>query len=214
MSIQSVSGNNSVNKSDFTIQSPVDPLCQKVIDAAHSSWFRRASTFSTVKKELSVITPEQLKIVITKVAEEKDGKEILEKLSQILPLSRIEAAIEANAMDSVKEMAKDAVDYLEKVQTRSPTLSGYIASFIDKAINVLESFLNAFGISEFFKPTENKSDAKVKAQWIMMLLQFAILLSTLAMPIFGVGVAGIVVASTMLGIWTMSLIYPYFKECP
>jgi len=209
MGLQSVSNNLSTS-----LLLSDDMLSKKVIDSAHCSWLQRHSAFLSLKRDLAAVSPEQLKIVIENVAQEPDGKEILDRLAQIIPLEKLQEAIQTNAVDSIKDMAREGLDYLEKIKTRTPTMSAHLSSFLDTACNVLESFLNAFGIAEFFKSAESKSDAKVKAQWMMMLLQFSVLLSTLSLPVFGPGIAGLVVASTMLTIWTLSLIYPHIRRMP
>lgn len=214
MSVLSVS--NYSYRSDPILKSPsLDLLSQKTIQAAHSNWFSRSAAFSSLEREFTAITPEQLKIVLQRMAEERDGKEILEGLAQILPREKMEEALQMKGVDSAKDMANEAVDYLEKIRERPyRTLSARLSSSIDTAQSILESFLNAFGIAEFFKPPESKSDAKIKAQTMMMLLQFSILLSTLALPVFGPGTAGIVVGSIFLSIWTLSLLYPYIRSAP
>jgi ATP-dependent Clp protease ATP-binding subunit ClpA len=184
---------------------------QKVIDVARGGFWKN---FSSVKGEVDGLSAEELKNLLAELSKEKDSKKILDGLSQILSLEKVEEAVEGKGADAIQEMAKEAASYLNKIKKRTPSFSAKMHAFIDTAQNVLESFLNAFGINEFFKPAESKSDAKVKAQTMMMLLQFALLLSTLALPILGPGTAGAAVGLTILSIWTLSLIYPYFRRMP
>ena len=184
---------------------PLPPICQKIIAAARSSWtsgwFNREPTLSSLKSQIVAIEPRQLKIVLEKISEEADGKEIFEKLSHILPRQ--------GEAEAAKDMVKEALDYLDKTNCSNASFNARLFCYINTCQCILESFLGAFGIAEFFAPIETKSDAKVKAQTMMMLLQFSVFLTTMAVPLFGASTSGVIVGCVFLTIWILSLVYPY-----
>lgn len=189
----------------------LESLLKKVLLATRSSNIQQIFSLPELKKDVALLNSEQLLTLLQSIAHEKDGKEILERLADILSPEQIEKALQKE--DGIEDLKKEASRYLKQAKSFSPSLSTRLLNCIDSTLLILESFLNSFGIAEFFKPLESKSDAKVRAQTIMMLLQFSVLLATIVLPIFGPQ-TGFIIAGIMFSIWTLSLVYPHIRKMP
>jgi len=154
------------------------------------------------------------------VAHFLDDEAALDRLGEIFSqealdeLIRLDFPSHQGAVEMAREMIGEAKIYLEKTSPAPVSLQAKIGDMASSVLHCLETIINAFGISEFSKPAENKSEAKLKAQMIMTLLQFFMLLSTVALPILGANAAGMAVGCSLLAICLLSTVYPYIRPMP
>lgn len=140
---------------------------------------------------------------------------ILNRLANLIPLTKIQEAT-ASDMDDILAGAKDLFEeaklYLEmKEGSTSPTFKARLSSILDAIISVIESVINAFGISDFFKPAESDLHADFKSQKIMMLLSIFSMITTMVLPILGAATGGLIIGGLLLGIAALSILWPLIK---
>lgn len=180
-----------------------------------------------LEKDLQKITAEELNRVLSTLFEEetasydqKTTKEAFRQLSSLIPLEKLQAAIRTSypshkdALTTVQAMLHEALYFLEKTETPSPSLKERIKSILHTLLNTLETMLAVFGIDGFLKPHENDNDAEGKFQRILSLANFFSILSTALIPIVGVAIGGAMIGATLLLVGAISLAYPHFKPSP
>lgn len=196
-------------------QRDITNLSQKILRASHAKWFWKSDSCSSLKNELSAISPEQLKKVLETISKEKEGLEALEGLAQILSSKQVEECIGLPSCTVVKNVIKEAKLYLEATNGKNTaSISAKLSSFLDSIFSVLETIIDTFGIAEFFRTGEVKVDPRSKGQFVMMLLQFFTLMSVIVMPFLGADKASLIVGSILLFISLLSLIYPSIRRAP
>ncbi len=188
-----------------------ETLAEKVLLAVH------ATKPLSLQREIEALTPQQLKDLLDEIVLDLQPKE-LDRLAAMIPLETLEAAVRAqypehvNALQTAKEMLQEAKYYLATTECKaSPTLKAHLASILNALISILESFLTAFGIANFFKAPENAMDAEFKSQKIMMLLSLFAMLSGILLPLLGPTFGASVIGGVLLSLSALSLIYPFFK---
>lgn len=191
-----------------------------LLKAIRPSWFPWHN-YRAVQREITAISPEELKNAIDSALLEENGMEAIDKLAELIPLEKLQEAVQTaycapiDALEKAQSMLSQAKHYFSQTeQCCSPTLRTRISSLIDALLSVLESIIGAFGIAEFFKPAENGIEADFKSGKIMQLLGFFSMLSTMLVPLLGAENIGLIIASVLLTIAALSLIYPYVKRRP
>lgn len=158
-----------------------------------------------------------LKSLFTEMIEEElvqNPEKIMDRLAQIIPLETLQDAIEGDvedALEEAKEMFEEARIYLEATQTASPTLKSRLKSILSAIINVIESIITAFGLGDFFKPSESEFQGSMKAQKFFMLITLFGTLTGWVLPLLGAATGGAVIAGVLLVIIALSIIWPYIK---
>ena len=146
------------------------------------------------------------------------GPANMDRLAELLSLETLEAAVREqypehiSSLETARAMLQEAKYYLETTECKaSSSWKACLGSILDLLCSVLESFLRAFGIAEFFKPPENALDGEFKSQKIMMLLSLFTMMSGIMIPLLGAELAAMIIGGTLLGIAALSLIYPLIK---
>ncbi len=175
-------------------------------------------------KEKDSLNPEQLKHIldkaIWKIDPDEDPVRMLGRLAESIPLEKLEQAIgsadgkQIDALETAKCLFHEAKVYLEATEVATPSIRARLNSILDALVSILESFLNAFGISEFFKPAESEIHADFKGQKIMMLMSLFTMLTGILVPVIGPALGGMILGGTLLSIAALSLIYPYIRPTP
>ena len=172
--------------------------------------------------EIDSLTPERTKRgvddLISSIRSEKDPLLRLDRFAEFLPLEKLEEAARlefegfSSSLETAKSLLKEAEAYLKTVERAVPfRLQTKISSLLDTLISVLESFLTAFGLAEFFKPPENDMHADIKAQKVMLLMSLFTMVTAVLLPIAGAAISGMIVGGAILAIAALSLIYPVFR---
>lgn len=176
-------------------------------------------------KDFAVITPDELNQVVESFVKElgmqahkQDPVKVLNELAELIPLESLQNAVKIkhssskDALQEAKTLLQEAKYYLEHTENKaSMSFRAILSSILDKIIRIIESFLSAFGIAEFFKQPENEFLADMKFQKIMMLINMFTLVTTLIIPLIGAELAALIVGGTLLFIAALSIIYPYFR---
>jgi ATPase family associated with various cellular activities (AAA) len=177
---------------------------------------------SALVNKLKVVDPVDLTKVLKcfcmdMVKEDRmiDPVKFLKRLTAIIPLSKMQEAVKGNCGDVLKEakgMFEEAKLYLQmRHGNTSPSIRVRISSILDGIISVIESIINAFGISDFLKPAESDIHADFKSQKIMMLLSIFSMITTTILPILGAATGGLIIGGTLLVIAALSAIWPFIK---
>jgi len=147
-----------------------------------------------------------------------DHPDKMDRLASLLSLEVLEGAVRIqypehiSALKTATAMLKEAKYYLKTTECKtSSSLKAYLESILDLICNILESFVRAFGIADFFKPPENSFDGDMKGQKIMMLFSLFTMISTVLIPILGAELAAWIIGGTLLGLSALSLIFPLIK---
>ncbi len=146
------------------------------------------------------------------------GPEKMDQLAELLSLETLEAAVReqypehVTALETAKAMLQEAKYYLAATECKaSPSLKARLTSILDIFLSILESFIHAFGIAEFFKRPENGIDGDFKSQKIMQLLSLFTMLSGVLIPLLGPSLGAMIIGGSLLAIAALSLIYPLIK---
>lgn len=131
-----------------------------------------------------------LKSLFSEMIEEdkiSDPIKFLDRLSNIIPLEKIQSAIET--LDEVKSMVNQAKLYIQKSKKDHINIRMYVSSIIDGIISIIASIVNAFGIAELFRPSNNTIQTDYNSQQIIgkifVLIGMFSTLTTLLGPIIG-----------------------------
>ena len=158
---------------------------------------------------------------LTEQGNKLDSSEAMSRLAEIIPLKELEDAVRTkfpqhiDALHTAKSLFKEAQYYLEmSQQNNSSSLKAKLQSILDTLIICLESVIGAFGVADFFKPSESDMQASTKAQRVFALFSLFSLLLTAMVPLLGAAVAAPIVAGVLLVVATLSLVYPYIKPMP
>lgn len=173
--------------------------------------------------DIASLEPAQLKEILMHffedaISEGGDPLKLMSQVSNIVPYKALEEVVKTqfsgnrSALHTARKMCGEAKYYLEARATAQPTLYARWLSFHDTLISVLDSILLAFGIAEFFKPSDGNSfQNEMKFQKIMMLVSFFTLLTATLLPMLGVTTGASVVGGTLLFIALLSIIWPHVK---
>ena len=169
------------------------------------------------KYDFPRLNGDELKRLLDEIALDLKPKE-LERLADMIPMQTLAAAVRVeypeheSALQTAKNMFQEAKYYLATTESQlSLTWKAHLTSILNSLIAILESFLGAFGIADFFKPPETSLDSDFKGQKIMLLLTLFTLLSTILMPLLGPTLGSKVIGGALLTLASTSLIYPLVK---
>jgi len=204
-------------------QQALPPLPQRILrEISVSGLF---TSHAGIKGEIGSLSTAQLKELleglIVQAGAGKKGLAKLDLLAEWIPLVKLEEATRlqhaehVNAIQTAKRLFSEAKYFLKTTECKAPlSVRVKLQNVLETMINVLESFLNAFGLAEFFKPAENDMHADFKGQKIMLLLSLFSMVSAILIPVLGASLAGMIIGGTLLSIAGMSLIYPLIRPAP
>jgi ATP-dependent Clp protease ATP-binding subunit ClpA len=149
--------------------------------------------------------------------EEPDPIKTIEHLAAVIPLERLESATlgsRGEALQEAKEMLEEAKLYLSATENVSPTLRNRLRAIIEGIVSIIESVLSAFGMSDFFKPSESEMHAAFKGQKLMMLISLFGMIATSILPLIGVAAGMKIIGGILFGIIALSVVWPFIKPMP
>lgn len=191
-------------------------LLKKLKNFGKSSDFKKAIPKAT-PIELSHVLQEYCSSLINDEAV-KDPLAVLDKLSKILPMKKLQEAVKddfGDALNEAKNMFEEAKLYLNANDLKLPKAKrAKLRSVLDKIVKVIESLISAIGIGDFFKSANNQIQGEMKSQKIMILLSLFTMITTLLVPVAGAAIAGGIVGGIFLTIALLSLIWPRIKPMP
>lgn len=176
----------------------------------------------TLVNKLKVMEPVELTKILTcffmEMLQEDpimDPIKFLDRLATIIPLAKIQEAIQDDVEDALKEakgMFEEAKLYLQMTNINTlPTIQTRLSTILDGIISVIEGIITAFGIGDFFKPAESDIHAEYKSQKIMTLLSLFSMITTMILPILGAAIGAMIIGGTLLSIAALSIIWPFIK---
>ena len=212
MAVSSVQSSQSVSSSYSK-----GGLKERLVEAIRSRWSWLGWGYGDLQAEIAGLSPQKLNELLRAVVLDIEPEEI-ESLGQWFSLEALENGARVshpehqNALATAQQMLKQAQYYLEVTKgPGDPSLYDRLKSIVDSLIGVLETFLAAFGIAEFFRPPENSVEAEFKGQKIMMLLSLFTMVSTLLLPLLDPVTGAAIIGGTFLTIAALSLVFPYLK---
>lgn len=166
---------------------------------------------------LDLDNPEQLKIQLKDLCQKliegsDDPLKMIQKYADAIPLDKLESAIEIrDALKLAKRMLVEADCFLQARNSMTPSFFSRYLSIRNTVIKAIDSILNAFGVADFFKPSDSAIHADFKFQKIMMLISLFTLLTATLLPMLGVTTGASIVGGCMLLIAVASLIWPRIR---
>ncbi len=198
-------------RSNIQAHKDIGPLDQRVLHAV------RTKGTVGIQRELEALTPQDLKNLLDKIVLELKDKD-LDRLASIITLEKLQETIKiqypehVDILHAAKDMLQEAKYLLATTESKvSPTLKTRLTSILNALISVLETFLDAFGIADFFKPSESSFAADMKGQKIMSLISLFMMMSGVLIPLLGAEMGAMIIGGTLLSLAALSLIYPFFK---
>lgn len=201
---------------------PKNDISQRVLHALQAK--KSFENSRELAQDFAAISPNELQMVLDKLVQELltiDPIKDIAQLAEVIPMDILQSAVKTqypehiDALTTAKEMFKQASYFLNKTEnTLSASLQNTLSTICDTLTSILESILSAFGIADFFKPSESDVNADFKGQKIMMLVSFFSLLSSALLPLIGEALGGIIIGGTLLCIAALSIVYPYFRPAP
>ncbi len=138
-----------------------------------------------------------------------DPVEFLDRLATILPLDRLQQALEGgpiDALEEAKKMIEEARLYLDSTENRSfVTIKGVFASALDAVIYGVDN------IRYFFKNPDSYSIVDKSLQVIIFLFS---MITAMIVSAFSLTIGGLVLGGALLVIVILSSIWPYIKPMP
>lgn len=142
----------------------------------------------------------------------------IDKLVQNQSLEMLSEACAINPQDALKQAKKmlvEADSYLQAVKSdASPSLRSRFHDAVEALVAVIQSIIDAFGITSFFKHSENEIQSEFKGQKIMMLLSLSTMVTSLVVPVFGAEVAASIIGGFFAVIAALSMVWKYLKPAP
>lgn len=169
------------------------------------------------QKILEKIPTNQFKKIIEEVCRTEASIPALNRLAELLPLDKLQEAVQINGIDALKEaqsMFHEAEHYLATQTQYSPSIRTRIRKILDAISIFMETLIYGFGISELFKKSENSVDAQFKVHIFYTVSSLFAVLTTLLAPLVGTSFVAYIVGGTILTLAALSLIYPYISPAP
>lgn len=144
----------------------------------------------------------------------------IEQLSRKLPVSLVEDAVRLefpehqNAFKTAHEILKEAKISLASSGKLEPSLSSKLTAALDACIAVLQSFIDAFGIADFFTAPKNLLEKDLKGQRVMLLLSLFSLVTGILVPVIGAAASAKIIGSILAAISALSLLFPWIQPPP
>jgi len=221
MSVQSVSFNLSpVISNKEREKTPVHAVSQRVIETIRSGSGHKNTDMS---RSISALEPLEFENILKEVIEElmkaDDPVKAMRGLADIFPLEKLQDVIKMRypsfegAVQAARAKVQSAQYYLNTTQDKlQPTLKMRLHALLDAMSSVLESFLSAFGLAEFFKPADSEIHADIKTQKIFMLIHLFTFVSAIVLPFLGATLAAQIVGGWILFIVVLSIVYPHLRS--
>ena len=181
-----------------------------------------------ILKEIKVISTKNLHSVLDEfflylVAEGKkvDSEKSLNRLAETIPFKKLQDIIRVkhpkyiDALKEAKNLLKDAQTYLEMRNDQNTfSLTIKLRHVLNALSTCLESVIAAFGVADFFKPSETDLQTNTKIQRFFTFLSLFSVLTAALLPLLGAGVTAPIVGGVLLFMAVLSLVYPYIKPMP
>lgn len=141
--------------------------------------------------------------------------DLFDRMAEVIPLPKLAEAVKREPKEvlcAAKGMFEQAKIYLKEREGRDhPNILKWLNQALDTVVTVLENLIAAFGISDFFKPTDGSWDASYKVNMVVGISSSIATFTALAVPLLGPVVAGVVVAGAILTLTGLSLIWPWIR---
>lgn len=121
---------------------------------------------------------------------------------------------EKEVLSEAKSKFEDAKFYIQSTEPNLPSpIKKHLSELLDAIISVIEIIITSYGISDFFKPTENELHADFKFKKILMLSSLFGMLASL-ISILGITAGRAVTGSILCGFVALSSVWPLIKPKP
>ncbi len=215
----------------FQLISGINTLSQTVLACSSGGLAVVALVMSAVSalKEKEPILPEihdpatlkatldQLCTGMIEALEAEDPMDTIHQLAEEIPLELLEKAVQTafNHKSSAQKLAQSMIGqaqfFVAARHPPTPSCQARMRDLGDKILGLFDNLFWAFGISEFFKPSENDQHADAKFQKIVMLISFFTLMTSTILPLLGITTGSSVVAGILIFFCVMSLIWPKIR---
>jgi ATP-dependent Clp protease ATP-binding subunit ClpA len=145
--------------------------------------------------------------------------EIIEKITPLLDVVILDNhkthTTPQGLIETSKKFLEIAKEDLSKAKNSFPAkISREVKNVLNALIQVLESFIHAFGFGNFFSPAKSKLEADSKSNKILTLLTLFGTISTIVIPLVGPTIGALILGGFFLTLGALSLIYPLIKRAP
>jgi ATP-dependent Clp protease ATP-binding subunit ClpA len=171
---------------------------------------REIALTATLKKAIGKLLTENPEISITEIIEK-----ITPLLDDVILVSSKTQTSPKDLIDTSKKFLEIAKEDLSKAKNSFPAkVSREVKNVLNALIQVLESFIHAFGFGDFFSPAKSKLEADFKSNKILTLLSLFGMISTIVIPLVGPTLGALILGGFFLTLGALSLIYPLIKRAP
>jgi len=201
----------------FDLSEESKDILQKLKNIKPSYFF---SQDTILQNKLKTINPAELTTILHRIFTDmvqddtfRDPIKFLDQLSTLIPIETLQEAVKndiGNALEEAKSMFQEAKIYLAANHHPSPPIHAYLSTILDGLCSLLEGFITAFGIGDFFSPPLNQNDAQMKTFKLMTLMSLTQSIASMV-PFLGAAIAGIVIGGFFFSIAALSLIWPMIK---
>jgi energy-coupling factor transporter ATP-binding protein EcfA2 len=146
------------------------------------------------------------------VADNADPLEVIQHYAHLIPQDLLQQAAKVeDGYALATHMLSQARFYLAARTSLSPSLRAQLLQVKNTLVMTLDNILAAFGVADFFKPSDGAIHADFKFQKIIMLISLFTLLTSTLLPMFGVTTGASIVGGTILLIAVLSVIWPHIR---
>lgn len=194
-------------------------ILQRLKKISSGAFFKQEAA---LESHLNEVSPLELTKILNCLFEEviredliKDPALFLDRLADIVPLSKLEESVKADIPDALQEaqrMFEEAKLYLQMTEgNTSLDIKACARAALEGITSALDSIIVAFGIGEFFKSPKNEMDADFKSQKITMLLSLFGMITSMVLPALGSAAGGAIIGGILLCISVLSVVWPFIK---
>ncbi len=170
----------------------------------------------SLAKKLQTVAPVELSKILqcffrdlVQEGNVEDPSVFLKPLALLIPSDKLQ---EVQGGSLPEPLADEAKLYLQLTQGENTlSIHSCYLSVVHALLAVIESLVTAFGVGDFFKPAESEIRADFKSNKVMMLLSLFTMVTTVLLPLVEAVTAATIMGSALLGITTVSLIWPFIK---
>jgi len=173
-----------------------------------------------LENNLKLIKPAELNTLLhrifTDMAQDdimRDPIKFIDQLATIIPIETLQEAMKndvGNALEEAKSMFQEAKIYLAADHQTHFAVRAHLSTLIDGICAVLEGFITAFGIGNFFEPPKGQYDAMMRSNKIMTLISLTGFIGAMV-PMLGGALAAKIMGGFFFSIASLSLIWPMIK---
>lgn len=138
----------------------------------------------------------------------------LAKLAKKIPLHSLEEAVCLNDQDVLSCLQQEADYYLQMSREYRGSLKGRVVDWVSNWPHVIENFLNAFGILDFFQISENVDQVEHKRTKLMTLFPLMSMVTVGFVSGLGFVSSSVAAGGVCVSLALLSYLYSQFRPMP